>query len=253
VPFLTDITDKKKAEETRNRESAINAELADLSKLLISEERLLDISNRILNSAKKLTDSAFGYVGYINPDTGNLVCPNLTRESLDKSEINHKNTVIYEFAGLWDLILNNLEPLISNHPERDIRFKCTPSGEPFIRRFISVPVFFGPRLIGQIITANAQRDYSDRDLAVVGQLATLFAVAFHRWQSEKALVDSEQQYHTTVDNLEDMLHLVDKDINLVLCNRNCAGAVKKYSGFTGDLTGKNLAEIFPFLHDIFQV
>ena len=56
-------------------ESGLNAAIARIAKTYLSAEILSteDISHLILEEAKRLTQSPYGYVGYIAPDTGYLI------------------------------------------------------------------------------------------------------------------------------------------------------------------------------------
>ncbi len=58
--------------------------------------------------------------------------------------------------------------------------------------------------------------------------------------------ESEFQYQTTLESMDDVIHVMDSDFNLVLANQ----ALRKQTiglGIQGDLIGRNLFELFPFL------
>ncbi|MFX0104499.1 MAG: PAS domain S-box protein [Candidatus Hodarchaeota archaeon] len=62
----------------------------------------------------------------------------------------------------------------------------------------------------------------------------------------KDLIESEQQYRTTIDSLNDPLHVVDKDLKIILVNKE----FKKWLSVLNidpDILGKNIFEAFPFL------
>jgi PAS domain S-box-containing protein len=57
---------------------------------------------------------------------------------------------------------------------------------------------------------------------------------------------AEAQYRTTLESMNDIIHVVDSDFNLVLVNQ----AFKQQAnslGIEGNVTGRNLFELFPFL------
>jgi PAS domain S-box-containing protein len=190
-PFILssveNITERKKIEEAITWESSVNAAMTDLSRALITLVSIEDMSVLVLENAKRLTDSKFGYVGYIDPDTASLVCPTLTRDIWDKCRVPDKNIVFEKFSGLFGWVLENREPLLTNTPADDPRSSGTPQGHIPIHRFLSVPALIGETLGGQLAVANADRNYTERDLEVLERLADLYAMSIERERAEDAL------------------------------------------------------------------
>ncbi|MBI5680466.1 MAG: GAF domain-containing protein [Methanobacterium sp.] len=67
-----------------------------------------------------------------------------------------------------------------------------------------------------------------------------------REKTEKSLKESEMQYHTTVDSIDDALHVIDTDFKLVLFNDSLVTWNKELRLKT-DIIGDYLFDIFPFL------
>ncbi|MDP1995815.1 MAG: GAF domain-containing protein, partial [Gallionella sp.] len=86
-------------------------------------------------------------------------------------------------------------------PSKYPRSGGLPNGHVPIERFLSAPALAGEELMGQISLANADRDYTDHDLAVVERLADFYAIVVQRVRSEKALRDSEAFTKSVLDNL----------------------------------------------------
>ncbi len=185
--FIIDITERKQAEQALLWESEFNAAVAALSSKLIQDEPIEEISHLVLQHAKRLTGSEFGFVGYIDPNTGYLVCPTLTRDIWDVCQVEDKDAVFKEFRGMWGWALNNRKPLLTNTPGADSRASGTPAGHVPIHRFLSAPALIGDDLVGQIGLANSDYDYTDRDLAVAERLARLYAIAIQRKRGENEL------------------------------------------------------------------
>jgi PAS domain S-box-containing protein len=189
--------DSAEPEETRTEQQPVgiaptwearaNAAIVDLSKALISQRSIEDVSFVVLERAKELTGSRFGYVGYIDPDTGHLVCSTMTRDIWDMCQVADKDVVFEEFTGLWGWVLENREPLLSNAPAEDVRSIGVPDGHIPITRFLSVPAMIDDELIGQVALANSDREYAERDLALVEQLASLYALTIQRQRAEGKL------------------------------------------------------------------
>ena len=59
---------------------------------------------------------------------------------------------------------------------------------------------------------------------------------------------AEAQYRTTLESMNDIIHVVDSDFNLVLVNQAFEQQANSL-GIEGNVTGRNLFELFPFLSE----
>ena len=187
VATFADITERKQTKDALEWAVQVNSAIAELSRKLISSQMQPDdISCLVLGHAKRLTGSKFGYVGYIDPQTGFLVCPTHTGDIWDVCQIEDKGIIFKDFTGLWGWVLNNRKPLLINDPTGDPRSSGTPPGHVPIRSFVSAPAFIGEELIGQVAVANADRDYTEKDLTLIKSLADIYAIAMQsqRWEEE---------------------------------------------------------------------
>ncbi len=164
--------------------------LVDLPRNILIAEGIEEISLIILNHAKKLTDSKFGFTGYIDPLTNYLISPTLTVEIWENCKIKDKNYIFKEFKGLWGWVLLNKQPLLTNNPSSDPRSTGIPEGHIIIENFLSVPALIKDELVGQISLANSSRDYTEQDIITLQQLASLYAIAINRKRSEEKLMQS---------------------------------------------------------------
>ncbi len=193
-----DITKRKQAEEALAQEAEVNKIMAELTKTIITGMSIEDISAIVLEKAKQLTESPFGFVGYIEPDTDHLVCPTLIRDIWDTCQVPEKNIVFHEFKGLWGWVLKNGKPLLTNTATEDYRSSGIPESHLPIKRFLSAPAMLGDNLVGQIALANGESDYTEKDLDIVERLATLYAIAIQR----RRAVEELQKAH---DELEERI------------------------------------------------
>jgi PAS domain S-box-containing protein len=194
------IAERRRVEAELSWEVKVNQAAAELSHKLLSPTAIDDISHLMLEYARRLTGSAYGFVGYIIPETGYLVCPTHTRDIWDTCEVADKDIVFKEFTGLWGWVLTNRKALLTNAPADDPRSSGTPPGHVPIHRFLSVPALIDGTLVGQVSVANADHDYSDRELEVIKRLADLFAIAIQRQRAEESLRQSEERYRTIFQN-----------------------------------------------------
>ena len=182
---LQELVDKRTAE--LDRHISILEATAELANTLVGGGSIEEISDLVLGEAQELTGSRFGFVGYIDPETGYLIAPTLTRDIWESCRVADKSIVFKEFTGLWGWVLTHREPLLTNAPSDDPRSTGVPPGHLPIERFLSFPAMAGKKLVGQIALANADHDYTEFDLEVTKRLASLYALAVLRTREEKAL------------------------------------------------------------------
>jgi PAS domain S-box-containing protein len=181
------ITERKDTQAALSWESDLNSAITELAQALISSVSLQSISRMVLKEAQKLTGSAFGFVGYIVPETGNMVIAAMTAEVWEKCHIDDPSVAFESFEGLWGWSLKHQRPLISNDVEEDARSSGLPEGHMPIRRFLAAPALIGHTLMGQVALANPDRPYNGLDLAVVKRFASLYAIAVEAQRSRDAL------------------------------------------------------------------
>jgi len=65
---------------------------------------------------------------------------------------------------------------------------------------------------------------------------------------EKALRESDERYKTVLNSLADVIHVVDRDLNVVLMNEEC----KRFNTFFGineEIIGKKMMDVYPIFSD----
>lgn len=193
-----EITHRIEAEEGLRREKAASDALAKISNAILLASSIEEISSIVLEHASALTGSRVGYVGYIDPDTGNLICPTLRGKIWDRCRVRDKDVVFKDFRGLWGWVLNNRKPLITNAPASDPRASGTLDGHMTIKRFLSVPALFKDNLLGQVSVANAKQDYTEEDIRTLEKLSALYAIAIQRKLDERLLRKATIELEQTV-------------------------------------------------------
>ncbi len=218
--LLRNITEQKNMEKELLWQAEINESVAKLSGALLSMVSFHEISFLVLEHAKSMTRSKFGYVGYIDEKTGYLISPTLTRDIWNECQVADKNFVFKEFKGLWGWVLKNKEVLMTNNPEKDHRSTGVPEGHFPVNRFLSVPAIIGEKLVGQISLCNSERDYNEKDIIVIKRIAQLYALAIQRIRTEIELKNAkdaaELASRAKSEFLTDMSHEVRTPMNAVL-------------------------------------
>jgi diguanylate cyclase (GGDEF)-like protein/PAS domain S-box-containing protein len=184
---LEDITRRKQTEAALFWVHQVDSAIAELSSKLLSPASIGDVSALVLERARRLTRSPFGLVGYIDEQTGALVPSAITREAWEEGEARDTLPAIHGGAGLWQWVLNQKKPLMTNSPYLDPRSSGTPAGHMAMARFLAVPAVIKENLQGVVAVANSDQDYEERELAVIQRLADLFAIAVNRMRTEEEL------------------------------------------------------------------
>ena len=245
---------RKKTEERLSRESSVNAALAELSRDLISISSLEEISVLALDRAKRLTSSKFGYIGYIDTETGDLVAPAMTGDVLTACNVPDKNISFknQKFSGLWGWVLENRKSLMTNRPADDPRSSEISRGHVPIDCFISVPAMIDEKLVGLMCLANRERDYNEQDLELAERVAAIYAItiqyaiAVRQKRMEEACRILEERFKSVIENIfkfvpEGLLVFTDK-LDLFKKNKAFQDIVQKYS-VELNYTERELAEI----------
>ena len=196
VAMLRDITERRQAEEDNRLRQRIETKLRELAQALLSSSSLSEVSELVLEAAKELTCSRYGFVGTIDHQTQNLVSHTLSRTIWSSCQVPDKSIIFDTFKGLWGWVLTHQTPLLCNHPDQDPRSTGVPPGHIPIANFLSVPVHLQGTLVGQIALANAPQGYAQRDLDLLKQLGMIFALAIERQSFEHQLVEAKEKAET---------------------------------------------------------
>lgn len=216
------VTDLKKIAAEHNQamemlkwETETNSAIAKLSSILASSQMsIVDISSLVLEYAKDFTKSAFGYVGYIDQQTGYLISSTISRDIWDICQVAGKDVTFKEFNGLWGWVLNNRKSLLTNNPSTDPRSSSIPSGHIPIHRFLSVPALTGGELVGQISVANSENDYTEREQILVKRLAAIYAIAVQQNRTE----EEHLKLTSAVEQSPSTIVITDTDGNIEYTN-----------------------------------
>ncbi|MBI5742953.1 MAG: PAS domain S-box protein [Elusimicrobia bacterium] len=198
-----------------------------------------EISRAVLDEARRMTGSAFGFTGHIDPATGWLMTSALTTETCDKCQMMDKPVVFKDFNGLWGWVLKKKKALLTNTAPQDRRAVGLPHGHIKIARFLGVPAMSGRKLLGLIALANPSGDYSPRDLETAQKLALVYAIILQRKLEEDKQREEDARFRAIVSSSKDIIYTVNLDGTITYVSPR----VEHYGYKPEDLVGRNAVEI----------
>ncbi len=179
------------------KEALLNKSIAELSRTLLTSRSIHEISDLVLEHARMLTNSSTGFIGYIEPHNGYLVCLSLSDDAQKHCQVK-EDAVFESFNGLWGWVLTQKKSLFSNSIPDDPRSSGFPSGHIPVQRFLAAPALAGDTLVGQVALANADHEYCSEDLSIVERIANVYALAIKRKLLEDELNITVSALHEEV-------------------------------------------------------
>ena len=189
-----EIKSRRKAEASIKSELAVNEAFAGLSKALITKSSITGIADLVLQAAKRITGSKYGYVGYVDPMKGFLVSFTLTGDIGEVSGEQDKTVVFEEYPNFFGSVLHQRRSLRLNDVNGEPWSTATPLGHILIRRFLSAPALTESELVGQVALINKEEEFNDHDMNIVERLVDILALAIRRSRTEQALKIREEQF-----------------------------------------------------------
>jgi diguanylate cyclase (GGDEF)-like protein/PAS domain S-box-containing protein len=223
---IEDITQKKRMADDHSWVVALQAAVVEVSERLLSPTPIEEMSNLVMERARRLTSSASAFVGHVDPVTGSLVPAALTPDARDMLGARSEGEAGFHVnSGLWRWPLEKKRPIVTAMPSLDPRYTGMPPWHLPVRHFLAVPAIMSGTIVGLIVVANADNPYVERDLQAVERLADLYAIAVQRTWTEDAmrelsLVDeltkvyNRRGFMTLAEQQIKVAHRTKKDMSL---------------------------------------
>jgi PAS domain S-box-containing protein len=229
--------------ETRDtelrREKDLSSSLKHIEELYLSFPGISieEISRAVLDEARRLTGSALGFTGCIDP-AGNMTMASLTSDAWNKCLVKDKPVVFSNFRGLWGRVLKRKRPLLTNAAASDKRAGGLPQGHLRIEKFLGVPALSGRRLLGMLALANPQRDFAPEDLDAAQKLARVYAMILQRKEAEDRQRDEDTRFRTIISSTKDTIYTADLNGRLTFISPQASD----YGYAPEELTGRSILD-----------
>ena len=184
-------------------QGATMVSLTDLSAAFqkcVDTRDIVELSDVIMAQCLEFTGSDFGFVGYIDPESGFLIAPTLTKEIFPLTEVEGKTLTFEKPGGLGGLALDSNQVVVANDPMNHPASVGTPPGHLPIRRFLGVPCMLHDEQVGMIALANKQTDYTEADVQCAKTFASLYATSVSNFFTRRKLQETKDKYLNLYNN-----------------------------------------------------
>lgn len=186
-----DQPDFKKSEYGRGSgKILVNDDLINLKSQISSileTSSLKEISDLIMDEAKKLTSSQKCYIAYVDPtnrDSVGISFSHMTGECQMYSEMGEARFKIRKdgtYGGLLGYSLDTGESFFIHNPRLHPAAHGIPEGHVPVNEFLSVPVKYNDNIIGQIVLGNPKNSYTSLEVDLTDALADIYAIAVYNF------------------------------------------------------------------------
>jgi len=200
--------EERDAELARERDFSSSVKHIEELYLSFPGISLEEISRAVLDEARRLTGSVFGFAGNIDQASGRLNLASLTTEAWDGGGAAVKPPVFDQFSGLWGWVLQKKKPLLTNDAPADRRSAGLPPGHVRIEKFLGVPALSGKKLLGILALANPSGDYGPEDLEAAQKLARVYAMILQRKLAEDQQKEEDNRFRAIVSSTRDVIYTI---------------------------------------------
>ena len=159
-----DITERKRSEQARLREETRITALLTLNEMVEAEEP--EVADFALEKGILLTDSQIGFLGFMNEDESVMQIHAWSASVMKECAVADKPLSFpIADAGLWGEAVRRREPIVVNdYAHRAEAKKGVPKGHVPVKRFLSIPVLDGERIVAVSAVANKREEYTQEDV-----------------------------------------------------------------------------------------
>jgi signal transduction histidine kinase len=189
--LMSEIAERKRIEEALRLDERRLEALLELDQIPWASES--EIANYVLDQLIRLTRSEIGTMGFLDEEEKMLTLqawsPGVMPQCASPAECPH---FLIESGGLWADSIRKREPVIVN--DYAVRHEGNPGlpvGHIPLRRFTSIPIFDGERIVALAIVGNKNEDYDQSDVRQLTLLMDGMWKLIQRENSIKALKEAE--------------------------------------------------------------
>jgi len=167
-------------------EKVESAEIESVEKrieTMLPDSSLKEVSDVVMEAVKSLTSSENCYIAYVDPenrDSVGISFSHMTGECsmyAERGEARFKVRKDGSYGGLLGYSLDTGESFYVRDPALHPAAHGMPEGHVPVSQFLSVPVTYQGRIVGQIVLGNPSKDYTSHEVDVADTVADIYAEA----------------------------------------------------------------------------
>jgi two-component system, OmpR family, phosphate regulon sensor histidine kinase PhoR len=170
VSITRDITERKKAEEKIRLNGKHLQNLLDLHRMADNTQK--SIIDFMLEATTESLQSQFAFIGTLSPDEAVMTIHAWSKGAMEQCAVSEKPIhFAIAGAGLWGEVVRQRRPIMVNEYDTSNEYKKGyPRGHVPIKRFLSIPVFSGGKIVAVAAVANKLSEYDESDVNVLTSL-----------------------------------------------------------------------------------
>ena len=251
IGVMHDITDRKRVEVALRQKNRQQAQLFDTARHLASSLEFKEVMMRIAVSASEILN-AFGCTIYtLEPDGQTLMPVVVVDPDYEEQIMNAPLDVHTSFTGR--AVLEERGLIFNDAHGISIGYQIPDTPENEQEHIITAPFILDSEVLGALCINRYKTRFTEEELSLTETFAAYAVTALRNAQAHNALrrevqvrEQTENRYRMTIDAMDDIVHVVDRDLRVVLCNQTMRDRLLDM-GYKGDPLGKMLYELFPFL------
>jgi len=243
ITSLTDITERKKAEQMRDINARRTLALLKLSEMINAP--LNEITSFVLEEVINLTGSKIGYLAFLNETEDVLTMHAWSKSAMEECNISDApREYPLEKTGLWGESVRQRKPVITNdYSAQNPLKKGYPEGHVALKRHLSVPVFDNDRIVAVLGVGNKEDEYFDECIKQLTILGSALWTHIDRQRVLKELLESREQFRLITENSNDMIVAFDAESGIISYLSPGSGYIQKFD--SGDVIQHSF---FDFIH-----
>ncbi|MDD5511818.1 MAG: PAS domain S-box protein, partial [Dehalococcoidales bacterium] len=215
IAIIRDITERKRAEKKILLNTRHVQSLLELYRMAEDETKSIsDYMDCMLEASQISLQSHFAFIGMMNADESVMTIHKWSKGTMEQCATEEK-PVHYTIAeaGLWGEVIRQRRPIVVNDYDATLEHKKGyPEGHVPIKRFLSIPVFSGGKIVAVAAVANKESEYDDSDVDALTSLLN------ETWNLIERKI-SQENFRNSLDNSPLGIRIVSENGDTLYTNR----------------------------------
>ncbi len=235
IVYVRDISERKKSERIMKAQN-------ELSKSLAFIDNVDDALRLCLDSILDISELSIGSVYKVDKQNDNIEY--ISSRGLTNKIINSTKKISFDTGRIKELVQGKYFYQKIEEVSEDFQEAFSSEGIKFIA---SLPVKYKDETTA-VVNLVSKKEYimSSSTKSAIETMINQIGGAIYRLKVQEDLKHSEELYRSTIDAINDVIHVIDKDLKIKLVNDGFHRWIKKYN-LSFDRMDKTVFEVFPFL------